>query len=484
MWLLLLIPLLGMTSVLFARTEKAVNLDDKLRFTQSNAEMTFRLPEPMIDYSSGSPASTRTSSSASARTVPPPPAAVTRAEYIRVIGDDEVITDELRNDAQRKNEMIIRERNVMTIQINKNNEIYVRNGLIKRVITIDELKDLAKRFIQNPDNDSRLPVIEDYDIDGYGTVQTTVKHVISLQYDRSSSAGVWSDVRYELMKAYNELRDEVCIGKFGKDYDQCTDSQQRFARGMYQMKISEAQPKVYGGAQGELIKKEVKSFAGNYVVKDDKVNKDLRIRVANSPVRLYVSTVMFDNENGQDRFRSETTPKQIRVEELDDYIDQAISDGMKIRKVRLSMQPDVPMGPIFDLKETLRYRMLLLLVMESYNNPALVSQNSQFVDEDVFNGKLPEMVQYIQDNISYPDEAKQDSNSNVLASFTIGKDGNVMNPEIIGSADPALDEEALKVLSQMPTWIPARNENGEEIEVKYTIPVSSSLPADLFLNIE
>ena len=477
-WLLLLVPMLGVTSVLFARTEKAVNLDDKLRFTQSNAEMTFRLPEPMIDYSSGSSASTRTSSSASARTVPPPPAAVTRAEYIRVIGDDEVITDELRNDAQRKNEMIIRERNVMTIQINKNNEIYVRNGLIKRVITIDELKDLAKRFIQNPDNDSRLPVIEDYDIDGYGTVQTTVKHVFSLQYDRSSSAGVWSDVRYELYKAYNELRDEVCIGKFGKDYDQCTDSQQRFARGMYQMKISEAQPKVYGGAQGELIKKEVKSAAGNYVVKDDKVNKDLRIRVANSPVRLYVSTVMFDNENGQDRFRSETTPKQIRVEELDDYIDQAISDGMKIRKVRLSMQPDVPMGPIFDLKETLRYRMLLLLVMESYNNPALVSQNSQFVDEDVFNGKLPEMVQYIQDNISYPDEAKQDSNSNVLASFTIGKDGNVMNPEIIGSADPALDEEALKVLSQMPTWIPARNENGEEIEVKYTIPVSSSLPAD------
>ena len=483
-WLLLLIPMLGMTSVLFARTEKAVNLDDKLRFTQSNVEMALRLPEPMDYYSSDTPASTRTGSAASARTVPPPPAAVTRAEYIRVIGDDEVITDELRNDAQRKNEMIIRERNVMTIQINKNNEIYVRNGLIKRVITIDELKDLAKRFIQNPDNDSRLPVIEDYNIDGYGTVQTTLKHVFSLQYDRSSSAGVWSDVRYELYKAYNELRDELCVNKFGKHYDQCTDSQQKFARGMYAMKISEAQPKVYGGAQGELIKKEVKSSAGNYVVKDDKVNKDLRIRVTNSPVRLYVSTVMFDNENGQDRFRSETTPKQIRVEELDDYIDQAISDGMKIRKVRLSMQPDVPMGPIFDLKETLRYRMLLNLVMESYNNPALVSQNSQFAPEDVFNGKLPEMVQYIQDNISYPDEAKQDSNSNVLTSFTIGKDGNVMNPEIIGSADPALDEEALKVLSQMPTWIPARNENGEEIEVKYTIPVSSSFPADLFLNIE
>ncbi|MBO7112475.1 MAG: hypothetical protein J6V75_00800, partial [Bacteroidaceae bacterium] len=199
MWLLLLIPMLGMTSVLFARTEKAVNLDDKLRFTQSNAEMTFRLPIPADFYD-----------------------AVTVGEYIRVIGDDEVISDEDR----KPDEMIIRQRNVMTIQINKNNEIYVNNGLIKRVITIDELKDLAKQFIQNPDNDTRLPVIEDYDIEGYGIVKTTVKHVFSLQYDRSSSAGVWSDVRYELQKAYNELRDELCVSRFGKDYDQCSDSQQ------------------------------------------------------------------------------------------------------------------------------------------------------------------------------------------------------------------------------------------------------------------
>ena len=360
MWLLLLIPMLGMTSVLFARTEKAVNMDDKLRFTQSDVEMTFRLPAPMIDYSSGS--------SASLKTVPPPPAAVTRAEYIRVIGDDEEITEELSREAARKDEMIIRQRNVMTIQINKNNEIYVKSGIMARTVTIDELKDLAKQFIKNPNNDTRLPVIEDYDIEGYGIVQTTIKHVFSLQYDRGTSSAIWSDVRYELMKAYNEVRNELCVSKFGKDYEQCTDSEQRFARAMYANKISEAQPKEYN-AQGELIKKEVKSAAGNYVVKDDKVNKDLRIRVANSPVRLYVSTVMFDNENGHDHFKSETPPVPISLEGLDDYIDQAISDGMKIRKVRLSMQPDVPMGPIIDLKETIRNRMLLNLVMESYKEP-------------------------------------------------------------------------------------------------------------------
>ncbi len=365
MWLLLLIPLLGMTSVLFARTEKAVNLDDKLRFSSADAEMSVRLPEPASKF-----------------------VAMPFPQILRVIGDDEVISDEDRKDG----EMIIRRRNLMTIQINRNNEIYVKSGIMARIVTVDELKDLARQFIQNPDNDSRLPVIEDYEIEGYGIVKTTVKHVFSLQYDRGASSAVCNDVRYELQKAYNELRDELCLSRFGKNYDQCTDGQQQFARGMYANKISEAYPRSYD-AEGNLIQTQVRSAAANpEQAKSNKVNKDLRIRVKGDPAWLYVSTVLFDNENGQDRFRSETTPIQISLEGLDDYIDQAISDGMKIRKVRLSMHPDVPMGPIIDLKETLRNRMLLNLVMESYKEPDVMytEQSGQSVNLKTYITELPE----------------------------------------------------------------------------------------------
>lgn len=364
-WLLLLIPMLGVTSVLFARTEKAVNLDDKLRFSSTDAEMSVRLPEPASKF-----------------------VAMPFPHILRVIGDDEVISDEDRKDG----EMIIRRRNLMTIQINRNNEIYVKSGIMARTVTVDELKDLARQFIQNPDNDSRLPVIEDYEIEGYGTVQTTVKHVFSLDYDRSASSAVLNDVRYELQKAYNELRDELCLSRFGKNYDQCTDSQQQFARGMYANKISEAYPRSYD-AEGNLIQTQVRSAAANpELAKTNKVNKDLRIRVKGAPAWLYVSTVLFDNENGQDRFRSETTPKQISLDGLDDYIDQAISDGMKIRKVRLSMQPDVPMGPIIDLKETVRNRMLLNLVMESYKEPDVMytDQSGQSMNLKTYITELPE----------------------------------------------------------------------------------------------
>lgn len=95
-------------------------------------------------------------------------------------------------------------------------------------------------------------------------------------------------------------------------------------------------------------------------------NKQLRIRVKGNSDSLYVSTALFDIDNGQDRFRSETTPKQIRVEDLDDYIDQAISDGVRISKVRFAIQPDVPMGIIIDIKQKVRNRMLLNVVYEKY----------------------------------------------------------------------------------------------------------------------
>ena len=332
-WLLLLVPLLGMTSVLFAHTEKAVNMDDNSTFSSGNAEMSYRLPEP------------------------PRPGGPLVVSYITTDPND-------------KNGMYFKPRNLMTIMVNKNNDIYVNNGVLKRTITMDELKGLSKQFIQNPDNDDRLPVIEEYDpnMPEYGILNTTVRHVISLQYDRSSSAQVISDIRYELQKAYNELRDEFCNGRFGKKYNNCSQSQQEFARAMYPMKISEALPVSYD-SEGNLILKDVKSAGINdNQAKTNKANKDLRIRVNGNPARLYVSTVLFENENGTDVSKSESAPKQISLEDLNDYIDQAISDGTGIRKVRLMIHPDVIMGMVVDLKETLRYRMLLNIVHEAYKD--------------------------------------------------------------------------------------------------------------------
>lgn len=147
-------------------------------------------------------------------------------------------------------EMKIKERNVMTVQVNKNNEIYVKNGVINRVIEISELKDIAKEFIANPDDNPNLPVIEPFEIEGYGTVNTTIKHVISLQTDRTTNYEIYFQVQHELSKAYSELRDAWARKNFGKHYNDCDEkTEQPVVRGVYSNKISEAEPKQYGTAQ-------------------------------------------------------------------------------------------------------------------------------------------------------------------------------------------------------------------------------------------
>ena len=154
------------------------------------------------------------------------------------------------NPDEIEQEMKIKERNVMTVQVNKFNEIYVKNGVINRVIEISELKDIAKEFIANPDDNPNLPVIEPFEIEGYGTVNTTIKHVISLQTDRTTNYEIYFQVQHELSKAYSELRDAWARKNFGKHYNDCDEkTEQPVVRGVYSNKISEAEPKQYGTAQ-------------------------------------------------------------------------------------------------------------------------------------------------------------------------------------------------------------------------------------------
>lgn len=147
----------------------------------------------------------------------------------------------------QEEEVKIKERNVLTVMVNTNNEILCGNATSKKVIDISELKDIAKEFIANPEDKMNLPAKEEYEIPGFGTVITTVKHVISLQTDRSTSYDIYFQVQNELTKAYNELRDEWCLQQFGHLFKDCDeDTQQVYAKGMYPSKISEAEPKTYG----------------------------------------------------------------------------------------------------------------------------------------------------------------------------------------------------------------------------------------------
>ncbi len=140
--------------------------------------------------------------------------------------------DQLDNDDQ------INERNVFVVLVNRNNQLLVEGDVIR----IDELRERAKEFMENPANAEDLPEKVPTEVAYFGTVDVT-KGVISLQNDNDTKYGTYLAVQNELVGAINELRDELSKSKFGKSYNDLDSDKQKAVRVIVPSKISEAEPK-------------------------------------------------------------------------------------------------------------------------------------------------------------------------------------------------------------------------------------------------
>ena len=150
-------------------------------------------------------------------------------------------------DEEIKQELKIKERNVMEVRINAQGFLWVKDGTASSYVDIRDLKARAKQFIKNENNLPILPEKHPINIPLLGMCNLTDKHVISVQTDRGTPYNMYFQVQNELVAAYNELRDELSKQKFHRIYNALSDEQKVAIRTYYPQNISEAEPKNYGG---------------------------------------------------------------------------------------------------------------------------------------------------------------------------------------------------------------------------------------------
>ena len=86
-------------------------------------------------------------------------------------------------------------------------------------------------------------------------------------------------------------------------------------------------------------------------------------------------------------------------------------------------------------------------------------------------GDMTECYMFVARQMHYPKEAEEKGiEGRVLIRFVVEKDGRLTNFEVIESPDPLLSNEALRVLKQMPKWIPAKNK-GKDVRCRYSMPI-------------
>ncbi|MBZ0242672.1 MAG: TonB family protein [Bacteroidales bacterium] len=92
-----------------------------------------------------------------------------------------------------------------------------------------------------------------------------------------------------------------------------------------------------------------------------------------------------------------------------------------------------------------------------------------------FPGGPGKMMEYIAKNIKYPAMARESGiQGRVFVNFVVEPDGSVSNVKILRGIGGGCDEEAVRVVEDMPKWTPGR-QRGKAVRVSFNLPVRFTL---------
>jgi biopolymer transport protein ExbD len=148
----------------------------------------------------------------------------------------------------------IQDRNILTVRVNLRDEVLV-NSIHTPLVGIYEhtdelvgtagrmsLSEKVKIFVRNEGNLPTLPILEEDDFGapiGRRTFTGGVR-VISLQSDATTSYRAFMAVQNELVKAFNELRDDAARRYFNMPFENLPQAQRDQISRLYPQNISEA----------------------------------------------------------------------------------------------------------------------------------------------------------------------------------------------------------------------------------------------------
>lgn len=86
-------------------------------------------------------------------------------------------------------------------------------------------------------------------------------------------------------------------------------------------------------------------------------------------------------------------------------------------------------------------------------------------------GGLEKLMEFLRISVKYPVEAQKSKiEGRSVIGFVVEKDGSISNVNITRSSHPLLDQEAIRVVNEMPTWKPGM-QKGKPVRVKFNLPI-------------
>lgn len=92
-----------------------------------------------------------------------------------------------------------------------------------------------------------------------------------------------------------------------------------------------------------------------------------------------------------------------------------------------------------------------------------------------FPGGMTALSEFVSRELRYPKEArKKGVEGRVVVTFVVEKDGTISNARVLRGIGSGCDEEAVRVVQQMPTWKPGQ-QGGKPVRVQFNLPIRFKL---------
>jgi len=123
--------------------------------------------------------------------------------------------------------------------------------------------------------------------------------------------------------------------------------------------------------------------------------------------------------------------------------------------------------------------------VEEYKAPAIKQVEEEEVEEQqifmvvenapAFPGGDAGRMKFLQDNIKYPQMARESGiQGTVYVTFVVERNGNVSDVKILRGIGGGCDEEAVRVVQNMPKWEPGK-QRGKPVRVQFNMPIKFTL---------
>ncbi len=118
-------------------------------------------------------------------------------------------------------------------------------------------------------------------------------------------------------------------------------------------------------------------------------------------------------------------------------------------------------------------------VIQEYVAPTVVEEEVKEAEIFTIVESMPEypggvekLAEYLANNIKYPQLARETgTQGKVFVNFVVEPNGDVSNVKVLRGIGGGCDEEAVRVIKNMPNWKPGK-QRGKAVRVSYMVPVN------------